>query len=158
MKIRSIKKEDDLSLAKIIRTNLEFYNLAIPGTAYYDPELNHLSHYYEKSPRRNYFVVIENNEIVGGVGIAEFQEDKNICELQKLYFSDKAKGKGYSHQLMTTALNFAAKAGYAAVYLESHHSLTAALRLYQKYDFKSLPAPLLPTAHNAMDCFLLREL
>ena len=149
MKIRSIKKEDDLSLAKIIRTNLEFYNLAIPGTA---------SHYYEKSPRRNYFVVIENNEIVGGVGIAEFQEDKNICELQKLYLSDKAKGKGYSHQLMTTALNFAAKAGYAAVYLESHHSLTAALRLYQKYDFKSLPAPLLPTAHNAMDCFLLREL
>ena len=158
MYIRPIKKTDDAPLAKIIRTNLEFFNLAIPGTAFYDPELDHLSLYYGKSPRRNYFVGIENNELVGGIGIAEFLMDKNICELQKLYLKDDAKGKGYSHQLMNTALNFAKEACYTAVYLESHHRLTAALKLYQKYDFKILAKPLAPSPHNAMDRFLLKEL
>lgn len=158
MKIRLIEKTDDKTIAKIIRTSLEDCNLAIPGTAYFDSELDQLSTYYAASPKRNYFVITEKDEILGGVGIAEFYPEKNICELQKLYLTKKAQGKGYSNELMVAALAFATKAGYRAIYLESHNSLQAALSLYQKFDFKMLKTPLLSTAHNAMDCFLLREL
>ncbi|BCA85062.1 N-acetyltransferase [Enterococcus saigonensis] len=158
MEIRPIQKKDDDALASIIRMSLEASNLAIAGTAYFDPELKALSAYYAKSVNRNYFVVIGDDKVLGGIGIAEFCLEKNICELQKLYLSKKARGKGYSHQLMDCALTFAIQSGYSAIYLESHHSLQAALSLYQKYGFKQLSAPLYPTAHNAMDCFLLREI
>lgn len=37
--------------------------------------------------KRIYFVAIdENEEVIGGVGIAEFEGIENCAELQKLYF------------------------------------------------------------------------
>ena len=56
MKIRLIEKTDDKTIAKIIRTSLEDCNLAIPGTAYFDSELDQLSTYYAASPKRNYLL------------------------------------------------------------------------------------------------------
>ena len=41
--IRPIRPEDDAPLSRIIRSNLEQFHLDIPGTAYFDPELDHLS-------------------------------------------------------------------------------------------------------------------
>ena len=38
-----ITEDDDAAIAAIIRANLERYHLDIPGTAYFDPELDHLS-------------------------------------------------------------------------------------------------------------------
>ena len=49
-RIRRIRQEDDAALAAIIRKNLESCKLDIPGTAYFDPELDHLSRYYEERP------------------------------------------------------------------------------------------------------------
>ena len=44
--IRPIRKTDDSQIAAIVRRNLEKYGLNIPGTAYFDKELDHLSRYY----------------------------------------------------------------------------------------------------------------
>lgn len=49
---RTITAADDAALAKIIRTNLEQLQLDIPGTAYFDPELDHMSQYYAKAPEK----------------------------------------------------------------------------------------------------------
>ena len=38
--IRPIKAEDDTKIAKIIRYNLERFHLDIPGTDYFDKELD----------------------------------------------------------------------------------------------------------------------
>lgn len=46
MKYRKIKEDDDQKIAEIIRENLQRLHLDIPGTAYFDPELDHLSAYY----------------------------------------------------------------------------------------------------------------
>ena len=40
---RSLTADDDAVLASIIRTSLEQMHLNLPGTAYSDPELDHLS-------------------------------------------------------------------------------------------------------------------
>ena len=37
-------------------------------------------------------------EVVGGVGIAPFNEQAQVCELQKLYLSPKAQGLGLSKE------------------------------------------------------------
>ena len=53
IKIRQITTADDSVIAEIIRTNLKKFNLDIPGTAYYDPELDCLSKYYVVQVLRN---------------------------------------------------------------------------------------------------------
>lgn len=94
MKYRKITCADNKRIAGIIRANLEIFHLNIPGTAYFDPELDNLSAYYESEPeKRVYFVALDENEqVVGGVGIAEFEGIENCAELQKLYLDDSAKG------------------------------------------------------------------
>ena len=52
-----ITEDDDVAIAAIIRVNLERYHLDIPGTAYFDPELDHLSSYYNiGTDERVYFI------------------------------------------------------------------------------------------------------
>ena len=87
--IRPIRPEDDAPLSRIIRSNLEQFHLNIPGTAYFDPELDHLSRYYRAAPdRRAYFVAVdEAGRVLGGVGLAEFSGFSHCAELQKLYWA-----------------------------------------------------------------------
>lgn len=158
MEIRKIEKGDDPVIEAIIRQSLENADLAIPGTAYFDPELGHLSDYYRDTNKREYFVLVDHGETLGGVGIAEFEKASNTAELQKLYLIPVAQGRGASHLLMQAAIDFATEAGYSALYLESHNTLSSAIALYEKYGFHSLPEPLLPTPHNAMDRFYLKQL
>ena len=76
MKYRKIKEADDQKIAEIIRENLQRLHLDIPGTAYFDPELDHLSAYYNNDPaKRVYFVALdEDGQVSGGVGIEESVE------------------------------------------------------------------------------------
>ena len=41
--IRLITEKDDQAIADIIRKSLEKFHLDIPGTVYFDPQLDHLS-------------------------------------------------------------------------------------------------------------------
>ena len=76
MNIREIKKEDNPKLKQIIQDTLESYDLAIPGTAYFDPQLDYLHKYYEGLLNAKYWVMEVNGEVVGGVGIAPFNESE----------------------------------------------------------------------------------
>ena len=95
MKYRRIEATDDERIAKIIRANLEKLNLDIPGTAYFDPQLDRMSAYYNIDiEKRNYFVALdEKNQVIGGVGVAEFEGIPDCAEIQKLYLDDSTKGK-----------------------------------------------------------------
>ena len=119
---RSLTADDDAVLASIIRTSLEQLHLNLPGTAYFDPELDHLSAYYAREPKkRTYFVALDDaGQVVGGVGAAEFAPIPNCAEIQKLYLSDAVRGKGYSKELMRLAETWSREAGYRQLYLETH--------------------------------------
>ena len=156
---RKIEAFDDKRIAAIIRANLEKFRLDIPGTAYFDPELDHLSAYYNSDPsKRAYFVALdESGQVVGGVGIAEFDGIENCAELQKLYLDDSVKGKGYGKELMQIAEAHARAAGYENLYLETHTNLSAALKLYEKMGFHPIEKPC-STPHGTMNCFYLKRL
>ncbi|WP_300719447.1 GNAT family N-acetyltransferase [uncultured Desulfovibrio sp.] len=159
MIIRRIRPSDDPFIAAIVRANLERFHLDIPGTAYFDPELDHLSQYYQLSPGQRAYFILEDDkgQVAGGVGIAEFDGFEKCAELQKLYLTDAWKGKGYGSKLMETALEYARSAGYERVYLETHINLQTALCLYEKFGFQCLERP--ETAiHSTMDRFYLKEL
>ena len=156
---RKIEAADNKGIAEIIRSNLEKFHLNIPGTVYFDPEVEHLSVFYNSDPsKRAYFVALDDNgQVVGGVGAAEFAGMENCAELQKLYLDDSVKGKGYGKELMKIAEDWARNAGYENMYLETHTNLSVALKLYEKMGFHQIERPA-ATVHSTMNRFYLKNL
>ena len=156
---RSLTADDDAALASIIRTSLEQMHLNLPGTAYSDPELDHLSAYYAREPKkRTYFVALDDaGQVVGGVGVAEFAPIPNCAEIQKLYLSDAVRGKGYSKEFMRLAETWAKEAGYRQLYLETHSNLQIAIKLYKKLGFTEIERPK-EVLHSTMDHFYIKHL
>ena len=159
LKYRKIEAKDDEIIARIIRTNLENLHLNIPGTAYFDPQLDHLSAYYNADAEKCVYLVAlnEDNQVIGGVGVAEFDGIPDCAEIQKLYLNDSTKGKGYGKELMKIAEAWAKKVGYKRLYLETHSNLKVAMNLYEKLGFRPIERPK-TVIHGTMDHFYLKEI
>lgn len=158
MQIREIEEKDNPVIEQIIKQSLESFQLNIPGTAYYDPYLGELAQYYEQAARAKYWVAVNEQDVaVGGVGIGSFGNHDQVGELQKLYIASEAQGKGLAKEFMNIALTFAEK-HYAYCYLETFEKLSTANRLYEKFGFKQLDAPLEGTEHSACDTWFIKEL
>lgn len=160
MKIRPIKVSDNQAIKKILQTDLKAVGLDIPGTAYFDKNLDTLSQFYDADEKRAYFVA-ENDqgEVVGGAGCAEFDVQKGIAELQKLYLTESARGHHLSFKLIELVEEFAKNAGYKQLYLETHHNLKAAIHIYPEVGFQKLDGPIEPSLHSgSMDGFYIKSL
>ena len=156
--IRAIKKEDNLSLAKVIRKVL--LDLGVPkvGTAYADKALDCMFETYQ-GDRRVYFVVEENGTIVGGAGIAALENyDGNICELQKMYFLETARGRGLGELMIRHCLDAAVSFSFESCYIETMTYMTAAQNLYKKSGFQYLEGPLGDTGHFSCPVQMLKKL
>lgn len=154
-----ITKDDDAVIAAIIRANLERYHLDIPGTAYFELELDHLSRYYNSgSEARTYFILTEESgRVIGGVGMEKFSGFDRCAEVQKLYVAEGWKGRGYGKLLMKTIEEYARAAGFRRLYLETHSNLEVAMRMYEKYGFHLIGRPE-SVVHSTMDRFYMKEL
>lgn len=86
MELRRLEAKDNQQLADLIRKSLEEADLAILGTAYFDPELTTLYSYYDQA-KAAYWVISDQGTIIGGIGIAPLAGVLRTCELQKLYVS-----------------------------------------------------------------------
>lgn len=157
MEIHEISPSADQELAKIIRFNFEKHSLNIPGTVYFDPELDSLSKYYRENTKcRKYFVLWEDGKVCGGIGFAEFHGFEKCAEIQKLYLSESVKGKGYGKALLQIAEAAAREMGYQNLYIETHTNFDIALQMYQKQGYMPVEKP--PTvSHGAMNRFLLKH-
>ena len=158
MHYRIIEPKDNLILANIIRDNLKANKLDIPGTVYFDENLNNLSDFYLASPQRAYFIALDDNDyIIGGIGLAELGFMDDTAELQKLYLTDAAKGQGLSYDLIELEEETALNKGYKRIYLETHTNLKAAIHLYEKCGYKLIDKPK-EVVHSSMNRFYLKEL
>jgi putative acetyltransferase len=48
MQIREIEVREIQTMEQIIKRSLESFNLDIPGTAYFDPQLSNLAQFYKE--------------------------------------------------------------------------------------------------------------
>lgn len=157
-RIREMISSDNLSVAAIIRSNLEKNGLDVPGTAYFDKALDNLYEFYSGGEKQGYYVITDSDDlVVGGIGFAEFPHFKNCAELQKLYLADSAKGKGLGYKLISFVENEMKKAGYKASYLETHSNLQAAIHIYEKSGYLKIERPK-EVGHGAMDNFYYKKL
>lgn len=159
MIIRKITPADDSAVCTIIRKNLESYKLDIPGTAYFDKQLEHLSTYYDASPEtREYFVLTsDDGEILGCGGYEKLPYMDSCAELQKLYLCDKAKGQGNGSQMLAYMENAARMKGFSEVYLETHSCLKEAVLLYERKGYRLIDRPDF-VVHSTMDRFYVKSL
>lgn len=157
MSLRLIEPRDNAILKQIVQQTLREFNDALPGTAYYDPQLSHLAEFYQQTPKAQYWVVEQQGQVVGGGGIAPFSQT-GVAELQKLYLLPAARGYGYATQLMQNCIHTARQLGYHTLYLETFKNLNTAIKLYEKYHFQPLTAALSGTEHSTCNAWFTLKL
>lgn len=143
-------------MAAIVRAALKAHGLDIPGTAYFDEALDHLSVYYDR-PGRAYYVLLADGAVTGGVGLAQFEGLPGCCELQKLYLSPAARGRGLGYRMIRFIEDRARALGYRQIYLETHTNLQAAIHEYERSGYRQIPRPA-AVVHTTMDRFYIKEL
>ena len=158
MIIREIQKEDNPQIAAVIREVFIADNFPKTGTAFADVQLDFMFEAYDKA-RAVYFVVEIEGKIVGGAGVSQLENsNENICELQKMYFLQEARGKGIGFQMIQKCLEKAAELGYEKCYLETLPEMLIAQSLYKKMGFEYLCAPLGNTGHTTCPVWMIKEL
>ena len=159
LKIRTIEKKDNALLAHIIRSTLEEFGANHPGTVYYDESTDHLFEVFTQEPRSIYFVAEMNGEVVGGGGI--FPSDGlpgDTCELVKMYLLPQARGKGLGRLLISRCLDFAARAGFQKIYLETMPELKKALKTYEQMGFEYLDHAMGNTGHFGCALWMIKNI
>lgn len=158
MLIREIQAQDNIQVAKVIRTVLEEFNVPKVGTAYADPELDSMYETYQKE-RSAYFVIEKEGKIIGCAGIAPLANGApDVCELQKMYFLPETRGLGLGSQMMETCLQKAKDFGFAKCYLETMPYMEAAQKLYRKSGFDYLDEPMGCTGHSSCPVWMIKTL
>ena len=88
--------------------------------------------------------------------LKDFEGD--VCEIQKMYFSPKIRGKGYGKLLFEKCIQTAKDLGYKQCYLESASQLKAAIHIYESFGFKHLDGALGNTGHFSCGVWMIKDL
>ncbi|EDM43278.1 acetyltransferase, GNAT family protein [unidentified eubacterium SCB49] len=154
--IRPIQKKDNEQIAALVKKVLVDLGAPKVGTAYADAALNCMYETYDKE-KAIYFVVEENGLIIGGAGVAKLDNyDGNVCELQKMYFLEQARGRGIGREMMKQCMDKAKDFGFQSCYLETMTYMKAAQKLYKLTGFEYLDGPLGDTGHFSCPVQMLK--
>jgi putative acetyltransferase len=156
--IRSISKEDNPVIAKIIRDTLAEFGANRPGTVYYDPTTDHLFELFQKE-KAVYNIAELNGKIIGGGGIYPTEGlPADTCELVKMYLLPEARGIGLGTQLINRCLEQAQQNGFKKIYLETMDELKPALKVYEKLGFTYLDGPMGNSGHFGCPLWMIKSL
>lgn len=156
--IREIRKEDNASMAAVIRSVLVEMGAPKQGTAYADKSLDMMFETYQ-AERCCYYVVTDGERVLGGGGIAPLENGpEHVCEFQKMYFLPEARGKGLGKALLEQSLKQAVDFGFSQSYIETLPSMQAAQKLYKACGFEYLDGPMGGTGHTSCTVWMLKDL
>lgn len=82
-----------------------------------------------------FYCLISDGTVVGTVGLKKI--DDKTAELKSLYLDKDLRGQGWGSKLMQYAINFANDSGYKTIVLDSMSQYKEALKLYERFGFKS---------------------
>ncbi len=153
-----IQENDNVKLAEVIRKVFIEFGVDKPGTVFTDPTTDALFELFQ-TPKSVYYVVKENDVILGGCGVFPTNGLPNGCtELVKFYLAKEARGKGIGRKLLGLCFETAKENGYKELYIESLPELEKAVGMYKKAGFKILEKPLGDSGHFACDVWMLKQL
>ncbi len=156
--IEKIRPEHDDAVCNIIKTVGKAYGAVGEGFGPGDAEVLSMSHHYGDETKSRYIVAIVDGRVVGGCGIASFNNSESVCELRKLFLLPEGRGLGLGKQLTQECLDYARDVGYKQCYLDTLSAMTEAIQLYIKFGFEQLPEPLDGTPHGGCDVWMIMDL
>jgi putative acetyltransferase len=159
MQIRPVQSSDNKQLAKIIRDTLTEFGANHPGTVYYDATTDALFELFQKE--HSFYCVAEKNDgqIVGGGGIFPTEGlPDGTCELVKMYLLPEVRGIGLGKLIIEKCFSTAKELGFRYIYLETMPELTLALKIYEKFGFSYLSAPMGGSGHFGCALWMIRKL
>jgi putative acetyltransferase len=156
--LQAISPIYDQDVKQIIKTVGAEFGAVGEGFGPSDAEVEQMSQFYTPDSGSYYLIAVENDIVIGGAGIAPFNESESICELKKLFLLPQARGKGIGKKLTEQCLNFAKSFGYQQCYLDTLSNMTDAIKLYEAFGFTHLSSPLEGTIHNGCDVWMLKTL
>jgi len=83
------------------------------------------------------FFALLNNEVIGTCAVVKV--DRKTYELTKMAVTEKAQGKQVGNKLGLTVIGFAVSKRAKKLVLDTNHKLTAAIHLYRKLGFVTIP-------------------
>jgi GNAT superfamily N-acetyltransferase len=96
---------------------------------------------------------ISGGECVGCCALIRM--DENEYEVAKMAVTPSHQGSGIGRLLLRAVIKAARSAGATRLYIETNHTLTPAIRLYESLGFKHLdPARITPSPYARADVFL----
>lgn len=157
--VREIQSQDNAQMEQVIRACFHEFKIPLKGTAYEDEETPNMFESYQAG-NEIYFVIEVDGEVLGGGGVKPLKdfEGEGVCEIQKMYFSPKVRGKGYGKLLFEKCMQAAKDFGYEQCYLESASQLKAAIHIYESYGFKHLDGALGNTGHFSCGVWMIKDL
>lgn len=159
LQITSVKPEDNLGLAKMIRGVFDEYQAPTAGTVYVDPTTDHLSDLFQTENSVLFVAKDNEGEIVGCCGLYPTDNlPKDYVELVKFYIGNSARGTGLGRKFLELCYEKATEMGYTHLYLESIPAFAKAISIYEKQGFITLDKPLGNSGHNGCDIWMLKEL
>ncbi|VFQ43129.1 GNAT family N-acetyltransferase [Desulfoluna butyratoxydans] len=154
--IEEIRPEWDGAICEVIRKTGAEFGAVGEGFGPSDPEVSAMSRHYAPQDGSLYLVARVGGRVVGGCGVAPFQESRETCELRKLFLLPETRGLGAGRDLAERCLAFAEAEGYRRCYLDTLAAMTAAISLYEALGFEHLDAPLAGTIHGGCDVWMLK--
>ncbi|WP_166964423.1 GNAT family N-acetyltransferase [Yeosuana marina] len=156
--VREIQQQDNAQLEQVIRACFHEFKIPLKGTAYEDEETPRMFESYQKD-NEVYYVIDADGEVLGGGGVKPLKDfEGSVCEIQKMYFSPKVRGKGYGNLLFEKCMKAAKELGYKQCYIESAPQLKAAIHIYETHGFKHLDGSLGNTGHFSCGVWMIKDL
>lgn len=156
--IRKIKKSDNPTLARIIRSCFHDFEVPTAGTVYEDPTTDKLYELFNKD-KAALFVAEASFGLCGCCGIFPTEGLPEECaELVKFYIHKDFRGQGLGKKLMEASINFAKSAGYKSIYIESLPEFSTAVSIYEKQGFRYLEKALGNSGHSGCNLWMIKHL
>jgi GNAT superfamily N-acetyltransferase len=130
--LRPFRQKDAEGVKELILTILE-KEYPFDRSAYSDSDLSRIAETYG-GPKDSFFVVEEDGEIVGTVGVKGETEADAL--LRRLFVDVKHRSRGYGSALVDTAIDFCRKKGYKRVFFRCTDRMSNAMKLCMKKGFR----------------------
>lgn len=101
------------------------------------PDLRNISNAYQRDPQSNFWLVVENGEVMGTIAIMNYGNGRGF--LKRMYVKKELRSKGVGQKLLDTLLEFARNSEYQIIFTSTVEEFTSARQFYGKNGFEQIP-------------------
>ncbi|MGX6961833.1 GNAT family N-acetyltransferase [Vagococcus xieshaowenii] len=157
MLIRPVTLNDRDAVEQLIQDHVS--EVGYVETRFNEELLNASEDFWPKIDKEGYgfWVVEKGRQLVGIGGYRPLDEDNRVVgEIQHLYVKPNRRGRGIGAKLLSVIMQDASQ-HFETLYIETHHKLNKANRLFEYFGFTQIPFAMGAHSPYEMDCWYVKN-